>query len=185
MSAKPSWLDDENNQRTAANAAVAVAQNPIAQKVARDPKVQSAVKDAAVNAILEDPNTPKWAKDSYSPPAVPGAAEDLEGGKGQSIPPPPESEPFECDPETLAEMKKHHLVLRISYIVAAIIMGAAGGIILTKTPSLGQAFFGLYVMFFTLIICCFEVGLDVRSFWQKLQQQQLSPSLTVPSFSFE
>lgn len=163
MSTKPSWLDDEDNQAAAANAAVSVAKSPIVQHVAKDPKVQSAVKESVVNAVLADSNTPSWAKDQYSPPPVPGVpVGDVENQqRSPSTASSAPAEEFQCDPELLKEMQRYHLILRVGYMVAAIIMGAAGGLILTQTPSIGQFFFGVYVMFFCLLICCFEVGLDV------------------------
>ena len=164
MSAKPSWLEDEDNRAAAVSGAKAIAKNPIAQKVASDPQVHKAVAQSVANSVSES-NQPSWAT-YYEPPAVPGVPiADVENQRRQASTASqiqaPEGETFECDPETLKQMQNWHLALRIAYMIAAIIMAAAAGVILTKTPNVGQAFFAIYVLFFSLMIFCFEVGLDV------------------------
>jgi hypothetical protein len=164
MSTKPSWLDDEENQTRTVAAVKAVAANPAAQKAAKDPKVQAAVKDAFVAAAVSassDPSAPAWAADSYTPPSVPGAAASPTDRQSMGNPDPSSGKEFECDPEILRDMKRWHLGLRIAYMIAAVLLGLAGGLELSHTPSLGTFFFCFYVMFFALIICCFEIGLDV------------------------
>lgn len=165
MSTKPSWLDDEESQTAAVKTVGKVAQNPIAQKVAKDvaqdPKVQAAVKDAFLSAAT-DAATPAWAKDSYAPPAVAGipVAEATTSRDTVSNPDPNSGKEFECDPEVLRDMKRWHLYLRLLYMLAACFLGLAGGLILAAAPSITQFFFCFYVMFFALILCCFEIGLD-------------------------
>lgn len=164
MASKPSWLDDEENQAAAVSTAKTLAANPVAQKVAKDPKVQAAVKDAfvtaAVSSVQSDPSAPAWASDTYTPPAVPGAATTSTDRGSIANPNPNAGKEFECDPELLRDMKRWHLYLRIAYMIAAIILGLAGGLELASSPGLGQFFFAFYVLFFSLLICCFEVGLD-------------------------
>jgi hypothetical protein len=167
MASKPSWLDDEENQTAVAKAVV---NNPTAQKVAKDvakdPKVQSAVKDAFVSAATSaatnpDPYAPAWASNTYAPPVVPGVPVDATTRESVGNPDPTSGKEFECDPELLRDMKRWHLYLRVAYMISAVLLGLAGGLELAKTPSIGVFFFCFYVMFFALIICCFEVGLNV------------------------
>lgn len=40
-------------------------------------------------------------------------------------------------------------------------MAAAAGLSLVAQTNIGSAFFAIYVLFFCLLICCFEVGLNV------------------------
>ena len=77
--------------------------------------------------------------------------------------------PLHLDPVLLSRMQFYHWVLRIAYMNAAILMGAAAGYSLVGQTNVSAAFFAIYVMFFCLIMCCFEVGLNVsigfRRFW--------------------
>jgi hypothetical protein len=170
MASKPSWLDDEENQASAVSAAKTVAASPMAQKVAKDvakdPKVQNAVKDAFVSSVTSsarnpDPTAPAWASDTYAAPVVPGVPADATTRESVGNPDPNSGKEFECDPELLRDMKRWHLYLRVAYMISAVLLGLAGGLELAKTPSIGVFFFCFYVMFFALIICCFEVGLNV------------------------
>ena len=80
-------------------------------------------------------------------------------------------------------MQKAHWATRILYMTACIIMGAAAGLSLspstsytsgsagatisqnqgTATNNVGAAFFAVYVLFFCLLMCCFEVGINMFS----------------------
>ena len=82
-------------------------------------------------------------------------------------------------------MQKAHWAMRILYMTACIIMGAAAGLSLvpstsstsgagsasatisqnqgTATNNVGTAFFAVYVLFFCLLMCCFEVGINMFS----------------------
>lgn len=40
-------------------------------------------------------------------------------------------------------------------------MATAAGLSLVAQTNIGSAFFAIYVLFFCLLICCFEVGLNV------------------------
>jgi len=57
-------------------------------------------------------------------------------------------------------MQRWHLILRVSYFASAALLGLAGGLLLSKSPTIGQFFFAVYVMWFALLICCFEIGLS-------------------------
>ena len=167
MSTKPSWLDDEESQTAAVKTASKVAQNPVAQKIAKDvaadPKVQTAVKDAFISATV-DATAPAWAQNSYNPPAVAGIpVAEATSRDSTRNPDPTSGQEFECDPELLRDMKRWHLYLRVLYMLAACFLGLAGGLILAAAPSISQFFFCFYVMFFALILWCFEVGLDVST----------------------
>ena len=138
MSAKPSWLDDEDNQANAAKAATAMAKNPVAQKVAKDvakdPKVQAAVKDAVVASIA-----PSWASDSA--PVAATAVNDVEAQRKQSDSTCRQDSEFVMDPEQLKEMQKWHLALRVLYMLSAIFLGVAAVLALLANPAIGQFFF--------------------------------------------
>ncbi len=157
MATKPSWLDEEETHAAVSTAAVKIAKNPVAQKVAKDvakdPKVQAAVKDAVLQSVVGE--KPAWASDT--PPPPPSATSDVENQKA------PEVDDFECDPEVLKNMQRWHLALRLLYFCAAILLGAAGGYMLTQAPAIAQFFFAVYVLFFASMLCCFELGFKVKT----------------------
>ena len=65
------------------------------------------------------------------------------------------------DPVDEKNMLRHVLAIRILYMTAAILLGAAAGLSLVNQKNVGLAFFALYVLFFSLMICFFELGLSV------------------------
>ncbi|KAJ1401725.1 hypothetical protein B484DRAFT_457913, partial [Ochromonadaceae sp. CCMP2298] len=67
------------------------------------------------------------------------------------------------DPVMVAEMRKFHLSLRICYMAASIFMATAAALSLANQTDLGLAFFAFYVLFFSAMICCFEVGMSAIS----------------------
>lgn len=69
--------------------------------------------------------------------------------------------PLDLDPALLKRMRFYHWILRSAYMTASIIMGTAAGYSLILQTNISAAFFAIYVMFFCLIMCCFEVGLNV------------------------
>lgn len=113
----------------------------------------------------DDGFTPAWATAStYTPPT------DVEKGGGQKpVDPSPSasaaSGPVELDidPETLKSIKFYHIILRILYMISSILMATAAGYSLVLQTDVSAAFFAVYVIFFCLLLCCFEVGLNVST----------------------
>jgi cell division protein FtsX len=136
MSDVPSWLQDEDNVRTAAK----VTNNPVARSAAvsaaSNPAVQSAVLKAATS-----PPPPKH---------------DIEAARGS------EASEFIIEEETLKQMRNWHTGLRISYIGAAIFLSAAAALAILNQSDIGIIFFAFYVFFFSVLLCCFEFALNVR-----------------------
>ena len=141
MSDTPSWLTAENVSTAASNPH---AQN-FAKNVASNAAVQNAVKEEAYRSANEAFGVP-----SYAPPTQTD----------------PESQEVKLeDPTTgmeakeLAAMQKYATMLRVAFIIVAILMGAAAYLRLATTPSISTVFVALYVWFFALVICCFELAI--------------------------
>ena len=109
----------------------------------------------------DDGFTPAWATSkAYTPP------NDIENGvSGAAAAPAAEAVPeqLDVDPVMLKRMQYYHRILRILYMSAAVIMAAAAGLSLVAQTNISAAFFAIYVLFFCLLMCCFEVGLNVRT----------------------
>ena len=162
MSDVPAWLSED----TTKTVATSLAKNPQVQAAAytaaKDPAVQAAAFSAArqsLSASPSDPNAPSWATSDPVPPPSrgPAAGSDVEKGMRQ-IQSQPETE---IDPDTLRRMKNWHLLLRLSYMSAAIIMAAAAVISLEIQSDVALAFFAIYVFVFAILIFCFEVNLSL------------------------
>lgn len=144
MSEVPSWLTEEN-----INTGVKVAQNPAAQKAA-----------VAVAKHAPPPPPPKANTGGYVPPTP--AGNDLENqAPAPSAPANDPSSEFVIEEATLKSMQNWHLALRLAYMAAAIFMAVAAVLSLQTQKNLGLIFFGLYVLFFCTMICCFEFNLQV------------------------
>jgi len=164
MSDVPSWLTEDDTKKVA----VTLAKNPAVQTAAfaaaKDPGVQAAAWGAARNSLSSspDPNAPSWATSNNDASSGRGAAPaggDVENGNKQ-IQSSPE---MEIDEQTLRRMKNWHLMLRLSYMAAAILMAAAAVISLEIQSDVGLAFFAVYVFAFSILIFCFEVNLSICS----------------------
>lgn len=156
MSDAPSWLTDDDT----AKVATTLAKNPAVQNAAltaaKNPQVQAAAFSAARQSLSSnDPHAPSWASNSETPTKNNSSDGDLESGKK------PQTQEMEIDEQTLRRMKNWHLLLRISYMAAAIIMSAAAVISLEIQSDLGLAFFAVYVFVFAILIFCFEVNLSI------------------------
>jgi len=68
---------------------------------------------------------------------------------------------FIIEKETLEQMQKWHIAVRVFYMVAAILMCTAAVLSLQNQTNLGLVFFGVYTIFFSTMICCFEFALNV------------------------
>lgn len=160
--ATPAWLNDD----VAADVAVKVAKNPTAQKAAmkaaQDPTVQKAMIDQVKKQ--NDANSPDWAKKEEPAPVAAshvdpkfgdmGNAKDVEKG-GDA----PKENPYGQDipPEDIEKMKKYHLILRVSYVLASAMLGVSSGYTLSLEPELGIVLFCLYGLLFALLMFAFEL----------------------------
>lgn len=161
MSEAPSWLTEEN-----ISTATKVASNPAVQKAAKNPQVQAAAK-AAVKAQINK-EAPGWTSDDIN--------NDIEKGRAKNTPPPPPPPAAPASPkprintdmsdvpeDVMKQMVRYHLILRILYMSAAVLMCVAAALALQNQQDLGLIFFSFYVFFFATMICCFECALTVRS----------------------
>eukprot|EP00286_Rhodomonas_abbreviata_P021530 CAMPEP_0181296702 /NCGR_PEP_ID=MMETSP1101-20121128/4845_1 /TAXON_ID=46948 /ORGANISM="Rhodomonas abbreviata, Strain Caron Lab Isolate" /LENGTH=227 /DNA_ID=CAMNT_0023401585 /DNA_START=52 /DNA_END=735 /DNA_ORIENTATION=+ len=145
MADQPSWLTEEN-----ISTATKVANNPAAQGAAKSAAKAQAAKSA-----------PGWG-DSSS---------DVEQGGAPAKPAKPaggnkpivDTDMSDMDPSELKEMQNWHLALRILYMGAAGFLATAAALSLQNQKDLGLIFFAFYVMFFSTMICCFEVALQTIS----------------------
>jgi len=154
----PSWLTEENVSAAASNPAV---QNA-AKKAASNPAVQKAAMDHAKNEANKA--APGWASEPvsaqpYTPPNANGAvntmpAQDVENQKG--------TEDFDCDPAELKEYQRHHLYLRVAFMLTSVMMALAA-VLTLNSCSVATAFICFYVFFFSVLIFCFELGLKAVS----------------------
>ena len=150
----PSWLTEENINTAASN--------PMVQKAAIKAASNPAVQKAAVNAATAKANehAPGWAAEpvksqSYVPPAVPGSStmdKDIESQNANR-----HSE-LVATTEEIKQIQKYHLILRVCYMITAILMGVAS-VLTLNGAGIATVFICGYVFFFALLICCFELGL--------------------------
>ena len=177
MSETPSWLQEEEVNPAAASAPPMekIYPNAAAANVPGSAASAPAKKSGGFGAFLarkaiekeatsSDGFTPAWAVPQQQQPTSPTAAAPTSAPATADIEAQIDSgEPF--DPELAKAMGRLHMIVRICYMIAAIIMGAAAGVKLaTGSAAIGAAFFSIYIMFFCLLICCFEVGLSVSGF---------------------
>lgn len=160
----PSWLTEET--------VTAAAKNPTVQKAAVKTASNPIVQKAAVNAAKQhvQDNAPGWATEdsnqkNYAPPAVPGVpvdeAHDVEraGGGGDFR---PRNSEFVASEEEIKKIKKYHLFLRIAYMASAFMM-SVGAVLSLNGAGISTAFIAFYVLFFAVLIFCFECGLKAVS----------------------
>lgn len=170
----PSWLTADN----APSAPAVAAPGPDAEKPAKASVFKMFSKEAAtaqvqksavghvttqaqnITTAPDDGFTPAWATASaYTPP------HDIENGSNAAQPAPsgPGPVPLDIDPALLKRMQFYHTILRSAYMSAAILMGTSAGLSLVNQTNVSAAFFAIYVMFFCLLMCCFEIGLNVST----------------------
>jgi hypothetical protein len=137
MAETPSWLSEET--------VAAVAQNPTAQKAAT----------AAAKVVVEE-ETKKYVSPSS------GSPRDVESGENPIDP--ASAEALGVSPEELKKIQMWGLILRVSYMCASILMAAAAALTL-QGAGLSVVFIAIYVFFFAIIICCFELALNVVAIW--------------------
>ena len=130
------------------------------QKAAVDHVTSNAQQGIA--SAPDDGFTPAWATaKAYTPPhdvenpAITPAVPVTSSKKGPA--------PLELDPALEKRMLFYHRVLRIMYQLAASLMGISAGLSLINQTNLGSIFFAVYVLFFCLIMFCFEIGFSVSA----------------------
>jgi hypothetical protein len=133
MSAAPSWLSDEN-----VSTATTMQHNPTAKAVA----------GWAASSDVE-----KGTKPEKPPKKAPAVSDTRRASVADDV--------LDVDPAELLSMKRWHLALRILYMAASIFLATAAALSLQNQTDLGLVFFAFYVLFFSAIICCFEVGMSV------------------------
>lgn len=143
MAETPSWLADEA-------VVTAVASNPTAQKAAK----------AAAKVVVEE----EAKKHGFTSPT-----KDVESGNGSEGNndggvDPSSAEALGVTPEELKKIQMWGLILRVSYMCASVLMAAAAALAI-QDGGLSIVFIALYVFFFAIIICCFEVALNVVALW--------------------
>lgn len=138
MSETPSWLTEET--------VAAAASNPTVQKAAT----------AAAKVVVEE----EAKKYGINP------SNDVEAGNSGNNNPidPSSAEALGVTPEELKKIQMWGLILRVAYMCASILMAAAAALTIQKA-GLSVIFIALYVFFFAIIICCFEVALNVIALW--------------------
>lgn len=146
MSDVPSWLTEENINTASAGAKV-VANNPAAVKAASGRSPPPPPPPSAA------PPSPSPRNSGFNDVESGNAAPASTGGSSASE--------FVIEEAVLKDMQNWHLGLRICYMGAAICMSAAAALSLTGQSDVGLAFFAIYVLFFSALICCFECALTV------------------------
>ena len=157
MSNNPSWLTEEVVQTAAKNprvqqAAVNVGQQ-IAQDAMRNPKPYMAAASAYNNNTT---NEPAWAR--KPDPSAYSQNNDIEKGPKYNTSQPEVLDPSEgmTDGE-LKDVRRAHLILRFLYMAIAINMTAAA-VLYILAASFTGFFIAGYVIFFSVLMCCFETG---------------------------
>lgn len=135
-----------------------------AKKVVQNPAVQKAVVEEAVKAVSATPaptsEPPDWVTNAKTPNAN---SADVETGDSASVANSQSVSDFPIEEETLKNMQRWHLAVRAGYMIAAIVMGVLAGLSLQGQKDLGLIFFACYVLFFSVLIFCFEAALSVSS----------------------
>ena len=151
----PSWLTEENINTAASNPMVQKA----AVKAASNPAVQKAAVNAATAKVNE--HAPGWAAEpvkaqAYVPPTVPGSStmdKDIENQNDTS-----RHSELVATTDEIKQIQKYHLILRVCYMITAILMAVAS-VLTLQNAGIATVFICGYVFFFALLIFCFELGL--------------------------
>mmetsp|Transcript_48584 Transcript_48584/g.135782 ORF Transcript_48584/g.135782 Transcript_48584/m.135782 type:complete len:239 (-) Transcript_48584:73-789(-) len=143
MSEAPSWLTEENISTPTTT------DNPAAKEK---------------KASKKDKKNPPPPPPAYTPPTS-NNNNDVEAQQPAASKNTPnvEDTEFVIDKATLDEMRKWHIGLRVAYMCAAILLATGAVLSFQGQDDVGLAFFAMYVLFFSVMICCFEFALDVVS----------------------
>jgi len=161
---------------------VKVAKSDAGKKAMSNPVVQKAGAAAGKAAAksVADSFTPAWAQEqAYQPPSVPGvddAKPEKKSWFGKSTPTNDadieqqdngsnritDREDVVMTTEELNTLRNYHIVLRLAYMASAILMAFSGiwYLLQNSKPALGIIFFAVYVFGFSLLLFCFECGLN-------------------------
>ena len=130
------------------------------QKVAVDHVTSSA--QSSIASAPDDGFTPAWATaKAYTPPhdvenpAITPAVPVSPSKKGPA--------PLDLDPALEKRMLFYHRLLRVLYQLASSLMGISAGLSLVNQTNFSSIFFAVYVLFFCLIMFCFEIGFSVSA----------------------
>ena len=130
------------------------------QKAAVDHVTSNAQQGIA--SAPDDGFTPAWATaKAYTPPhdvenpAITPAVPVSSSKKGPA--------PLELDPALEKKMLFYHRLLRVMYQLASSLMGISAGLSLVNQTNFSAVFFAVYVLFFCLIMFCFEIGFSVSA----------------------
>ena len=167
----PSWLtpDDPAPATTSAATPAQPAKSGGVFKMFSKENATAHVQKAAVTQATtqaqniasapDDGLTPAWATSkAYTPP------NDIENGVSGAAAAPATvavPEPLDIDPAILKKMRFYHWILRILYMIASSLMASSAGLSLILQNNVSKIFFAIYVLFFCLLIWCFELGLSV------------------------
>ncbi len=104
----------------------------------------------------------------YVPPPFPGEeraaapAPATEWDQEAASPSAPHSstppEDLDISPSELKELEKWNMILRVSFMAISILMATAS-VLALQNASLGTFVIAIYVFFFAIVICCFELSL--------------------------
>lgn len=126
-----------------------------------NPTVQKAVIAEATK--VASPSSPSDAPDWLSNTAKSPASKDIESNEVVATGTSEAASDFPIEEEILKQMQKWHIALRLLYILSSMLMGVMAGLTLVNQKNLGLFFFAIYVIFFSLLICCFEFALSVSA----------------------
>jgi len=160
----PSWLTEDTVTK--------VASNPVVQKTAVNAASNPVVQKAVINTAKAKINdtAPGWADEpstsinkGYTPPIVPGVnpseirpVKDIENQQLVT------NREFDATPEELAEIRKYHSILRFCYGSTALTM-AVNAVLYMDGASIAKIFLCLYILFFAVLMFCFELALKTVS----------------------
>ena len=153
----PSWLTEEVVQTAAKNPHVQNAAVNVGRKVAEDAtkNPQPYMAAAATGFNSNTINEPAWAR---KPDPSPYGRQNNDIEKQYNTSQPQVLEPGEgmTDGE-LRDVRKAHFILRFLYMSISICMSAAAVLTLGSASFTGFFIAG-YVIFFSVLMCCFETG---------------------------
>ena len=148
MSDAPSWLQEDTVQ----------------EKQTKENPVKAAAKSTSKPSVDKTASKKSPTPPPPPPSSVPASSsQDIESQSIRSSTASADAaNEFHIEEATLKSMQMWHLALRICYMIAAVLMATAAALSFQQQGDIGLAFFAIYVLFFSALICCFEVALSVR-----------------------
>lgn len=143
---KPSWWDYSLHLID-----LILLHRALEQDITKNPIAQAAVKSVV--------------KDSLTKYSLGATAEDHDDNENDIESPSDKPiEELQISEEELKNIKKFSYMLRIGFMICASLMLVTGFLSLSSS-SLGDIFIALYVIFFAILICCFELAFSGISRW--------------------